>query len=281
MPSHRTPSPWWVVPRPNPNAKVRLFCFPYAGGHASLYRSWAGCLPESVEVCALQPPGRANRMTESPISSVPEFTDRLGPALVPLTDKPFVFFGHSMGSILSFEACVWLRRRGLNLPQHLFVSGRRAPHIVDPENIHTKSDEEFLNEIAKLKGTPESVLQNRELLRLLLPSLRSDFTLCETYRYVQDRPLPLPITAFGGLEDDETHDGRLEAWQQHTSVQFRSHRIPGDHFFIHCQEETLLSAMRSYLRDIMLEISGSKTFSGCGQKSSSHGQAGDSGHASL
>jgi medium-chain acyl-[acyl-carrier-protein] hydrolase len=206
-------------------------------------------------------------MTESPISSVPEFTDRLGPALVPLTDKPFVFFGHSMGSILSFEACVWLRRRGLNLPQHLFVSGRRAPHIVDPENIHTKSDEEFLDEIAKLKGTPESVLQNRELLRLLLPSLRSDFTLCETYRYVQDRPLPLPITAFGGLEDDETHHGRLEAWQQHTSVQFTSHRIPGDHFFIHCQEETLLSAMRSYLRDIVLEISGSKTFSGCGQKS--------------
>jgi medium-chain acyl-[acyl-carrier-protein] hydrolase len=250
MLSTRTPGPWWIVPRPNCDAKIRFFCFPYAGGHASLYHSWARAMPEFVEVYALQPPGRANRIAEPPISSVPEFMDRLGPALEPFTDKPFVFFGHSMGSILGFETCLWLRRHGLKLPRRLFVSARRAPHIIDPDNIHTKSDGEFLREIAKLKGTPASVLHNQALLRLLLPSLRSDFRLCETYRYVQDSPLPVPITAFAGLGDKETGQGRLEAWQKHTSARFTSHEIPGDHFFIHSQEEMLFSFIRPYLSEL-------------------------------
>lgn len=251
MSSNDTSGPWWVVLRPNYDAMLRLFCFPYAGGNASLFRAWTAGMPEFVEVCALQPPGRANRIAETPIPAVPEFIERLGPALAPLTDKPFVFFGHSMGSILGFEACRWLRRNGLNLPQHLFASARRAPHISDTDpHIHAISDEEFIAEIARLKGTPQSVLEDQALLRLLIPVLRADFRLCETYRYVEEDPLPLPITVFSGIEDEETHDGRLEAWQRHTTAQFSIHEIPGDHFFIHTHEQKLLSLMRRHLAAI-------------------------------
>jgi medium-chain acyl-[acyl-carrier-protein] hydrolase len=209
-------------------------------------------MPEFVEVCALQPPGRANRIAQPPISSVPEFMSRLGPALAPLTETPFVFFGHSMGAILSFETCGWLRRNGLKLPQHLFVSGRRAPHILDPQDLHGMPDEEFIAAIAKLDGTPPSVLQDPGLLRLLLPSLRADFTLCETYRHIKEDPLPVPITVFAGNEDHETQEGRLEAWQEYTSERFSKHELPGGHFFIHSQEKPLLSLMRQYLAGMAL-----------------------------
>ncbi|HET9364227.1 MAG TPA: thioesterase domain-containing protein [Candidatus Angelobacter sp.] len=251
MPSKDISGSWWVVLRPNRDAKLRLFCFPYAGGNASLFRAWSAAMPEFVEVCALQPPGRANRIAEEPIPTVTAFMAQLGPALKALNDKPFVFFGHSMGSILAFEACRWLRREGLNLPQHLFVSARRAPHIPDADpHIHATSDEEFLAEVARLKGTPQAVLEDRALLRLLIPVLRADFTLCETYQCSEEGPFSFPITVLGGVEDEETQAGRLEAWQRHTTAKFSTHEIPGDHFFIHSQEQLLLSLMRRQLAEI-------------------------------
>ena len=138
------------------------------------------------------------------------------------------------------------------MPECLIVSGRRAPHIVsNTQPVHRASDEEFLEKLATLNGTPDEVLANPELLRLLMPSLRADFQLSETYRFVESRPLSCSITAIGGTHDPETHEGELDAWSRHTTSDFASHTINGGHFFIESNQGALISVVRTTLNRIL------------------------------
>lgn len=241
----RKPDSWWFVPRPNPHAALRLFCFPYAGGNAFVYRSWVESLPPTVEVCGVQYPGRGRHVHQPPMTRIPALVAELGPALTPVLDRPFAFFGHSLGALVSFELARWLRRHRSVMPRHLFVSARRAPHLRDTDPpLHQKSDEEFLGSISALNGTPAEVLADPGVLRFLLPVLRADFELGETYEYVSDEPLACPITAFGGSEDEETLDGRLEEWSLQTTSPFSRHVLPGGHFFIQSSGEALKALVR-------------------------------------
>jgi medium-chain acyl-[acyl-carrier-protein] hydrolase len=222
-----------------------MFCFPYAGASASIFRSWHTRLPEQVETYGIQLPGRGNRTFEPPFTRVSELVDKLGAALLPLLDRPFVFFGHSMGAILSFELARSLRRNQQVSPAHLFVSGRRAPQIADTSPpLHLMNDVSFLTTVKELNGTPPEVLANVELLQLLLPALRADTELCETYAYVNDAPLPCPITAFGGRSDDEETLNLMEGWRLQTQNRFCLHPLEGDHFFIRSSEQELLNLLR-------------------------------------
>ena len=239
---------WWSVVKPNPRARVKLFCFPYAGGNASIFRSWHVALQECVEVHALQLPGRANRILEKPFTYLSDLVPAIAHSMTPLLNKQFAFFGYSMGAILSFEIAKWLRRHRRPLPQCLFVAARRAPQIpdTDPPN-YQKNDEAFLASLAEHKGTPSEVLTNSELLTLLMPGLRADFELIETYKYDADEPLPFAITAIGATEDEETQDGRMDAWRVQTNRRFTMRILDGDHFFINSNEQELLTVLRSEL----------------------------------
>jgi medium-chain acyl-[acyl-carrier-protein] hydrolase len=250
---HRRPSLWLTTPCPNPSTTLRFFCFPYGGGSASIYYPWATAFGESVEVSAIQLPGRSNRIAEAPMFRVehvvPQIVDAIGSRL----DKPFALFGHSMGAILGFEVARYLRHSRLPLPKHMFVSGRRAPQIPDTDPpLHQLGDAEFIAQIRSLNGTPAEVLENPELLELILPTLRADTEMVETYRYAPEPPLDCSITAFGGDSDEETEDGRLEAWGVQTSARFSAHTIPGDHFFIKSNEDFLLGHLRRELRSLTL-----------------------------
>jgi medium-chain acyl-[acyl-carrier-protein] hydrolase len=194
---------WWVRSKPNPQAALRLLCFPYAGGTASVFRAWHLALPE-VEVYGIQLPGRANRFLEPAFTRAPDLVEVLAPALEGLFDKPFVFFGHSMGAIISFELARWLRCHGKPLPRRLFVSGRRAPQTPDavPPR-YLLNDVDFITSLSELNGIPDEVMNNPELVRLALPALRADVELSETYEYREEPPLECPITAFGGVDDNE------------------------------------------------------------------------------
>ena len=143
---------------------------------------------------------------------------------------PYAFFGHSMGSLISFELVRYLRREGHDPgPVRLFVSGHRAPQLPDPDPpTHHLAEPEFIEELRRLKGTPEEVLQNAELLRLMLPLLRADFALCETYIYRPEKPLTCPITAFGGLQDDEVPRETLAAWHEQTYNSFKLRFFVGE-----------------------------------------------------
>lgn len=241
MTSAAAADPWIVRFHPNPSARLRLFCFPYAGGGAPAFRGWGARLPDLVEVCAVQPPGRGSRIREEAFTRVGPLLDALEPALADYLDRPFAFFGHSMGAIVSYELAQRLRETGKTGPRHLFVSGRRAPHVPDPDPpTYDLPEPEFVEELRRLNGTPTEVLAHPELMELMLPLLRRDFELSQTYDPPPRPPVACPITAFGGAADRVAGREGLEAWREHTSAPFVARVLPGDHFFLHTSEAALL-----------------------------------------
>ena len=238
---------WLAYYKPNPNARLRLFCFSYAGGSAAVYRGWN--LPEALEVCPVQLPGRETRLMEKPLTRMDELSALLVEALAPYLDMPFAFFGHSLGAVVSYEVAQQLRAARDVQPGHLLVSARRAPQIPFRQEIsYHLPDEAFKDRLRRLKGTPEEVLDNAELMELMLPALRADFELDEAYRQRADYlPLDCPVTAFGGVEDEEAPREDLEAWREVTLSRFRLKMFPGGHFFMHSERESLLAAIAEAL----------------------------------
>jgi len=240
---------WIVGRRPNPQARLRLFCFPYAGGPASVFRNWSDGLPTDIEVCPVQFPGRGTRLKEPPFSRLTLLVDALTEALLPLLDKPFALFGHSLGSLVSFELARQLQTNHQTRPVRLFVSAGSAPQIARRgPPIHNLPEKEFLAELSRLKGTPEELLNNKELMDIVLPSLRADFALYESYRYSSELPLNCPISTYGGLSDEKVTQRDLEAWREQTSVSFSIRMFPGDHFFLKANQSLLLRALSQELR---------------------------------
>lgn len=224
---------WLAAHRPVRDPALRLFCFPFAGGGALVFREWSGDVPPEVEVCAVQLPGREGRFRERPYVRLTDLVHDLADAFAPSSDVPYVFFGHSMGALVAFELARELRRRHQPGPELLMVSGHRAPHRPDPDPpIHDLPEHDFLQEIRKLNGTPDAVLDNKELLELLIPVLRADFEVCETFEYVEEQPLACPIAAFGGTEDTDVPRDDIAAWSHETTGSFSLQMFPGDHFYL-------------------------------------------------
>jgi medium-chain acyl-[acyl-carrier-protein] hydrolase len=252
MKSTRPKNNWVSFPRPNPDAALRIFFFPYAGGNSLMYRTWPEHLPASVEVCAVQLPGREARLREPSYRDLPPLVEALADALPPHLDKPFAFFGHSMGALISFELSRELRRRGGPTPSHLFVSGHRAPQIeTDVPPTYDLPTPEFLEEIRRFNGTPREVLEHPELMQLFLPLLRSDFALCQTYVYRPEPPLDCPINVYGGVEDRDVPREHLEAWREQTSAAFTLRMFPGDHFFLRKFQPLLLDTFSQQLMTLL------------------------------
>lgn len=246
------PADWIVRPAPRPEALVRLVCLPYAGGSAAIYRAWPRSLPQTIELCAVQLPARELRSREPPYTELPRLVADLATALEPLAAEPYAIFGHSMGALIGFELARELRRRGGPAPLRLFVAGHAAPQL--PERfpaIHGLPDEAFIHEIGRLEGTPSEVLEHRELLELVLPVLRADFTLIETYQHRPEAPLGCPISAYGGLSDPRVPRADLDAWRAQTAGAFSLRLFPGEHFFIRSAEQLVLQYLRHDLAAIL------------------------------
>jgi len=240
--------PWLSCPRRNPQAHVRLFCFPYAGGNAQIYRAWPSSLPPVAEVHMVHLPGRGTRVLETPFTRLGPLVEEAAEALLPLLDKPFAFFGHSMGALIGFELARLLREAHGLTPAQLWVSGRRAPQVREDEPpTHDLPEPEFIEELRRLNGTPQEALEHPELLQLIIPLLRADFSVCETYDYRQSPPLDCPITAYGGLEDKDVSREQLEAWREQTISSFKLRMLPGDHFFLHSAHALLMEALSQEL----------------------------------
>lgn len=240
---------WFLLSNPVARARMRLFCFPYAGGAASIFYSWHQYLPEFMEIRPVQLPGRENRIGEPLLTHLNHLVPMVAQAIRPYLDLPFVFFGHSLGALLSFELVRYLRRHQFPVPVHLFVSGHQAPQLpkVSSEILHQLPDAEFIESIKEMNGTPDGVFENMELLRLFLPILRADFTLAETYSYVTEPPLSCAITAFGGNHDPQVTQEGLGAWEAQTASRFKAYIFPGDHFFLHGERVELLKTISNEL----------------------------------
>jgi medium-chain acyl-[acyl-carrier-protein] hydrolase len=232
MTSKKVANLWIPYRKPSAHIRLRLFCFPYAGGSASVFRNWFNFFPSEIDICPIQYPGREQRMNESQFTSLPPLVDTLAEALLPELDIPFAFFGHSLGALISFELARLLQKKGIT-PINLFLSSYRAPTIQDKEApSYLLPDCEFVEKLYKNNGTPASVLENRELMNLLLPTIRGDFSISETYVYLPSVPLNCPISAFGGIEDPDVKYDDLKLWQEQTINSFSVCMFPGDHFYI-------------------------------------------------
>ena len=245
------PDQRWIVRWRRVEApRLRLYCFPYAGGGATVYRDWAAGLPADVEVCAVQPPGRENR-TNEPLATR---LDHLLPALVELLGgerRPYATFGHSLGAMVSYEAVRQVRRRGRALPTHVFVSGRPAPQTPPWYSpIHELPDDEFCRRVVELNGTDAQVLSHPQLAEHFIPILRADFAISERHRHVADEPLPVPLTAFCGTHDPTVAPAAMAGWAEHTRGGFALRVLPGDHFFLRTARDELLTDLRHHLRPL-------------------------------
>jgi medium-chain acyl-[acyl-carrier-protein] hydrolase len=255
MTNTRTINSWFTSSKTNSNAKLRLFCFPYAGGAASTFSSWSKSLTSDVDICPIELPGHGYRLAEPPFNRLKPLIKELAQTLLPYLDRPFAFFGHSMGGLVSFELAHLLGRDYNLSPIHLFVSGRRAPQVqVSEPPIHHLPEPEFLSELHSLNGTPEAVLKNAELMELFLPILRADFAAIETYVYTPKPRLNCPITVLGGLQDFEVSCENLEAWREQTNANFSIQMFQGDHFFIHSERLSLLKFLNQELQTIVARI---------------------------
>ncbi len=240
----------WIMTQQNNMAWMRLFCFPYAGGGALAFRQWSDNLSDRVEVCAVQPPGRENRISEPPIADVHELVSRLLPEMLPLLGKPFVFLGYSTGALVAFELIRALIRQKMPFPKHLIVSAARAPHIPEPSPLHDLPEDEFISELKRFSGTPDAVLENKELMSIYSPLLRADLAIEETYTFKKDSPFNIPITAFYGAEDEEASRKVMEPWKEHTSSAFTLIQMEGGHFFIRTAMDAFLSSVSNILNEL-------------------------------
>jgi medium-chain acyl-[acyl-carrier-protein] hydrolase len=238
---------WIVRPVRRPQALLRLVCFPPAGGGAATYRPWAQRLPPAIELCAVEPPGRGTRLRETPLDTLAALVDGCLPAVAREVEPPFALFGHSMGALLAFEVA---RRLA---PEHLFVSGHRAPSLpMRRAPIYALPDAELCAHLARYNGTPRALLDEPDVMRLLLPAIRADLAAAETYAYGGGAPLACPLTAFGGDADEVAAYGELAAWSAHTTGPFAQRTFAGDHFSLFRTDsgvvEILCEALEPLLR---------------------------------
>ncbi|MFJ5049814.1 thioesterase II family protein [Streptomyces sp. NPDC088719] len=247
MTADRGDSPWFRNFCPAPEAPVRLVCLPHAGGSASFYFPVARALSPRVEVLAVQYPGRQDRRQEPAATDLEVLAEQIVEAFGPWTDKPYAFFGHSMGAIVGFEAARRLESAGHG-PAQLFVSGRRAPSLDPHGDWQPGTDEEVVAEIRRLNGTGEALLEDEETLRMILPALRADYGAVRSYRYRPGPALGCPVTAFTGDRDPKAEAGQVRAWHTHTTSGFELSVLPGGHFFLVDQQETVLRTVEEQLR---------------------------------
>jgi len=244
---------WFQNGRMSEQVELKMFCFPYAGGTALVFKKWADLLPSTVEVISVELPGRGVRLREPAHVSLPPLIDELEEVIWPLLDKPFVFFGHSMGALIAFELARTLRRKYDHEPRALFVSGCRGPQTPRSEPItYNLPHDEFIDELIKMDGTPKEVIEHAELMELMIPLLRADFQLVQTYTYLPDAPLRCPITIYGGLQDNHVPRELLPRWKELTSSRCWLHMLPGDHFFVRSSQAQLLKLLTHELQEIMI-----------------------------
>jgi medium-chain acyl-[acyl-carrier-protein] hydrolase len=244
-----TPGRWLVPIAGSPEARLTLLCFPYAGGGASLFRAWPALLPAAVQVVGVQPPGRESRLLEPAFDALDPLLDALVAAVEPAVGGRFALFGHSLGALVAYELGRRMRRDLGVEPEWLFVAGFRAPHLAPRlPPLHELPAEQLVHELGMLGGTPAEVLGHPDLMRLVLPALRADLAVAETYRHEPQAVLRCPLSAFGGRRDDGVTPAELAAWRRCTSGPFSLRLLDGDHFFVHGCRRPLLASIAEDLR---------------------------------
>lgn len=246
-------SRWFSVLDGRRDARVRMFCFPYAGGSAHIYRTWQRELHDDVDVVAMQPPARGPRMREAPMQSVREMIEAIVPEIVPMMDRPCIFFGYSMGAVIAYEVAIALQKSGQRRLALFIAAARRGPSQLPLRApIYDLPDEAFIEELRKYGGTPPEILADSELLKMVMPTIRADFALSDTYRYnADDGPLRSRALLIGSKTDPYVPWDDLLTWQQTLEGECTVREIGEGHFFIHSHAAELAAEVRSAIDQLL------------------------------
>lgn len=243
-------NPW--LPPADDQARLRLYCFPFAGGGASIYAPWRSQLAPDIAVCPLQLPGRESRLREPSIADIPSLVTALADAIDSQLASPFVFLGWSFGALLAYELTRELRRRARPLPSRLIVISHGAPGWSRPPSMTHLSDAGFIAALqSRYEAIPAAILADPEVLEIFLPVLRADFMALESYRHTSEDPLPLPIDAWYGSRDQTLSRDGVAAWATHTSADFELHELPVGHFFH--RDPQLIGHLRRQLAEELVQ----------------------------
>ncbi|CAL9339834.1 thioesterase II family protein [Streptomyces sp. enrichment culture] len=234
--SARADSPWIRRWNQGPAARLTLICLPHAGGSAGFYRPWAALTPPEVELVGIQYPGREDRFDDPASTGMGELVTAVADAVLPLLDRPYALFGHSMGSAVAWELAHELDRRGVPGPRRLFASGRAAPGTAVTGQLHRQDDDVLCAELARLGGTSREVLDDPGLRPLVLTAVRHDYRIIETHRPDRRPPLSCPIHVLTGDADPELGAERSRegagGWADLTTARTEVRVFPGDHFYL-------------------------------------------------
>jgi medium-chain acyl-[acyl-carrier-protein] hydrolase len=248
---HRRPASRWVVDdgRPeDPGASRQLFCFAHAGGGPAFFRPWQAALAPDIAVRRVLLPGREWRLDEPPFRHIAELIEPLCAALEPYLDRPYALFGHSMGAVVAYEVARRFSGPSGAPPACLIVSGRRAPRLATGRRrLSSLPDDEFLAEVGRLNGIPAEVLSEPELLEMVLPPLRADFELAETYQPLPGDGLSCPVVAYLSTADPEIEYGGVLEWRETTTGKFTMRVFSGDHFYLKGGRPDVLNAVHEDL----------------------------------
>ncbi|MGK8507289.1 thioesterase domain-containing protein [Nocardia asiatica] len=224
---------------------LRLFCWPFAGGKAAAYTPWRRELPDWVELCVVELPARQRHLAQTPIRRFTDLVDAALARVLPLTDLPFAFFGHSLGALTAYEVA---RRLPEGVaPRALFLGGAVAPHLPRPGRLSELPDHEFAAAVAHYGGIPPEVRASPEVMALFLPALRSDFEIFDDYRFSPTAAPSCPAHLFGGRDDRQVAATQLEAWRDLLPGLRSTELLPGGHFFLTEQRATLLGSLADKL----------------------------------
>lgn len=249
---HRQAAPAGLIRRSHATAgdgRIRLIAFPAAGASASMFRAWAGWLPGDIELWPARLPGRQDRLREAPFTGIAPLVRTLAAELERSPGKPFAFFGHSLGALIAFELARELRRRSCPQPSQLFVASCAAPRFWrDRPRMSGLPDDALVRQLRMLDGIPEEVVRDRELLHLVVPALRADVLMSDTYVHMREEPLAVPISVFGGARDRFMKRADLSAWREQTTAGFELRILDGGHFFAPPAERLMVGTIAGQLR---------------------------------
>jgi medium-chain acyl-[acyl-carrier-protein] hydrolase len=248
--------------------KLRLFLFPPAGGDISIYQKWEDYLPCDIEICLVRLPGRGARINEPLIDDCKVLTEEIAEDIKQYLDRPYAFYGHSMGALIAYETAVLIYKSGLRLPERLFLSSLKAPDFMnlkkdiiqdtielDENNLHLMSDEELKKKLFQIGGVDDIIWKDNDYIDTLLPIFRSDLKLCETFITEGVTRLPVPIDVYGGSSDNLASREDLENWRGCSKMKVTVTVFSGGHFYFNNMDRLFMFNLSKRLEEVIYSIS--------------------------